>query len=349
MNTRINLTQLDEYFFNLTVNIMSGFQTDFNISVNSSYQRRDLFLYLTEPSTGASLIEPNSIQLSPFSPYIKIELRKFAINSSDLHIDVVRVGFANVSTPQHPNPFNQSIYLADYDFTFAYTLDWPKLANRSRNLENLFHLKWRATLLDFSEIRMLNSNASIRDILNCSFYNKLEPDVCEGLIVCEWADVNCSFNLRFKLKIPNLLELYGLRISLLPFNAFFYETRTLNVSVHNESNEAFLYLKTSLFSKVGFNKYSLFSVHDRFKVFAQLAVERSGMINNSLELVYSTLRFNASSWFDFAGFQVYPAIAEYDYKDAQAERARFAPGQDVMCTIYPISTHEAYLRSGVLI
>lgn len=130
--------------------------------------------------------------------------------------------------------------------------------------------------------------------------------------------------------MPSLRELYGLRITLSPLDVFTYETHTLHSIVHNESNVAFLYLKTSLFSRVGFTRFSLFSVNDRLRVFADLTVERSGSLNSTLEISYTSREFgNKKTWFDFNGFRMYPAAALYDYDVIDVQKALFQPGQKV--------------------
>lgn len=326
IDTRVDFTDINEHFYNLTLTVIGNFNTDFNYTVNSTYHPRNFYLYLNEPSNGASLIEPSNNQRS-FSPYIKIELRKFVFNSSELKHDIVRVGFSN--TTLHGNSQNQSIYIMDYNYTYTYTLEWTKL-NRRSYFESFFHLKWQANLLDFDEISSLTPDFSIRDILNCTFYNQETLDLCEGIVVCSVLEQNCSFNLFFKTKIPNLQDIYGMKISIQAFDVFHYETETLAVQVRNDSNEAFLYLKTSLFSKVGFSKYSLFSVNDRFRLYAELVVERTGGLNSSLEIIYATRQFpNKHTWFDFNGFKMHPAIAEYDYDEIHSERVIFESGQKV--------------------
>ena len=93
-------------------------------------------------------------------------------------------------------------------------------------------------------------------------------------------------------------------------------------------------MKTSLFSKVGFSKYSLFNVNDRFRLYAELVVERTGGLNSSLEIIYATRQFpNKHTWFDFNGFKMHPAIAEYDYDEIHSERVAFESGQKVYKSI----------------
>lgn len=149
VDDRVEFQRFEQSYFNYSVNINTKWSSEFNYTLNSSsYQLREFFIYLRAPSKDASLVElPNS--LIGFSPYIRVELRKLAVNSSDLRSEFVRVGFVNSTSAQrgqlvqqrlNPNPLNVSVYLEDYNFTYTYTLDWPRL-NRSRLLESYFHLK----------------------------------------------------------------------------------------------------------------------------------------------------------------------------------------------------------------
>lgn len=318
-----------EDFFNLTLSINSNFSTDLDFILSPYYHSRYFYLYLSNPSNGARLIEPTN---SPgaFSPYVKLELRKFPILSSDLKRDTIQIGFVKSSVI-----VNQSIYLKDYNYTYSYMLDWPR-PGRSRYYENSFHLKWIATVLDYDRISSIAQNFSIRDILNCTFYHRSMPAVCEGIISCNnISDINCTFDLEFKRNLPDLQEIYGLKISLAEVDAFAYKTKTYNVSIRNDTNEVFLYLKTSLFSKVRFDKYSLFSVSDKFKLYAKLVVERSGVLNSSLELIYATHQLShKNNWFDFNGFKMYPAISGYDYDPIGTQKITFKPGEKVKFAIF---------------
>lgn len=261
------------------------------------------------PSKGACLIEPATIG-STYSPYLKIELRKFRLNLSDLKRDTIRVGFSNstwslTESTWISSSLNQSIYLMDYNYTFTYLLESTATFNRSQQQQQqqvdstalYYELKWEVELLEFEKLSEHSRNLSIRDFVNCTFFNESLSNVCEGIVICNVMNANCSFALDFKRKMPSMREIYGLRIGLHTIEPFTFETRTLSTIVRNDSRVAYLFLKTNLFSKVGFSKYSLFNLNDRFRLYAELKVERSGQLNSSLELIYTARQFsNKQTW-----------------------------------------------------
>jgi hypothetical protein len=99
----------DQYIIKFNLSLMTRFKADYDLeqesetanlnqAYNLTFTKKFLFLYLDNPNNGLRLVEPSNLTF--FSPYIKIEVRKFSFKGENITKEQLQVGFSRRSLNQ---------------------------------------------------------------------------------------------------------------------------------------------------------------------------------------------------------------------------------------------------------
>jgi hypothetical protein len=182
-------------------------------------------------------------------------------------------------------------------------------------VNSIYQLKYNATLIteDFNSTNQ--SPLTLRDIIDCPLLLNM---TCQDIINCNTANPNCNFTILFRknLKLYSNVEI---RFSIEPLTTVYFQTQLLSVTVNPTLDTATLYLKSNskYTSLVGFNRASLFVVHNRLMVNARLKLQRLGNLNETVKVFFTTRDLsNLYKSFYWNNLLYYSANSGYDYEPA---------------------------------
>lgn len=298
--------------------------TDYNKFLASlSFYRKSLFLYLDTPSSDLRLIEPNST-LTQFSPFMRVEIRRFSIQSGLVRREYVEVGFARRS-------LNQTIFIQSNSLLtqLAFYLNSNQSFNNSI-INGLYLLKYTAVLVNtnfsMNEMENQESLVNIQDILECPIM--INQSRCQNVISCSVSSTNCTFLIKFRqnLKLYSNVEI---RLELDPMLAVNFSTQFLDVSTSSLSRVAYLYIRSNskYITNIGINKPFTFVIINRLTISVSLKLDRIGSSNETVRVFYTTRDFtNMYPSFFVDSLKFYTAISGYDYEPASGYLV-FTPGE----------------------
>jgi hypothetical protein len=108
LNSNLTFEHDEQYIIKFNLTLMPKFKADYDTEQEVvdpsgvSFVKKTLFLYLDDPNNGLRLVEPSVSIL--FSPFAKIEIRKFPFRESEAAKDSLQVAFARRS-------LNQTIFI----------------------------------------------------------------------------------------------------------------------------------------------------------------------------------------------------------------------------------------------
>ncbi len=332
---------VDEYLF---LNSSNGFRPSFHLSIfadfrneldyfnsniNSSveYKSKLFYLYLDSPTNDVKIIEPKLSSIDPltrFSPYFKLELRRFNFASTNATKSTILIGFDQ-------NTLNKTIILENYT---NLTSEMYTLKFNGSNLtdygytNNFFQLKFEAIPIEYEQ----NSTLFLNDILDCRIASE-NPLSCQNIINCFVQSETCDLRINFKSNYIQKINMTNLliRIKIEQYNTALYDYQLFNVQIDPVFNSGHLRLvsEDNYLNTFGFDRESLFTINNNLMTQTRFKLTRyKGNPNYSVRIYYKTVDLSKKFKTTLSnGIDYYSASSLFDFEESLYDYVDFGQGE----------------------
>lgn len=307
VNTRLTFKS-NQIETNFTITLLNNFQPNNYDLLRSLGEVKVLYLYLSEPSNTASMIEPNVN--SAYSPFTKLRIHKIVQNLTNSLNESIIIGFSTTD-----NDMNLKLSLNELknrSYNVRYVIETSKII-RNQLISPLYQVKWSIEFfLNNLTINSTNVNNNIFDFVQCPFTRQSVKN-CENVINCPINSTKCWFDIQFKV-IQDINSNLTFKIEIMNVNSFTNQTY-FNLSVSN-TNIAYLNIYSNIErdTYVRFTLNSLFTVQEKLSSKAIINIERIGRINVTTTVFYETNELKNLVSFMHDGLMFYTADADIDFE-----------------------------------